>query len=115
MVLVFNMGVAGVAIATLIAQAVSSVLVTRALMKSENLCQFFSEKNPLSSADAESQLSIGLPGGFQSTMYNLSNIIVQSALNIFGTNTAAAWAAYGKMDAIFWMINVWFCVPPSPL
>lgn len=44
MVLVFNMGVAGVAIATLIAQAVSSVLVTRALMKSENLCQFSLKK-----------------------------------------------------------------------
>ena len=105
MVLVFNMGVAGVAIATLIAQAVSSVLVTRALMKSENLCQFSLKKIRFHRQMLKAQLSIGLPGGFQSTMYNLSNIIVQSALNIFGTNTAAAWAAYGKMDAIFWMIS----------
>ena len=105
MVLVFNMGVAGVAIATLIAQAVSSVLVTRALMKSENLCQFSLKKIRFHRQMLKAQLSIGLPGGFQSTMYNLSNIIVQSSLNIFGTNTAAAWAAYGKMDAIFWMIS----------
>ena len=104
MVLVFNMGVAGVAIATLIAQAVSSVLVTRALMKSENLCQFSLKKIRFHRQMLKAQLSIGLPGGFQSTMYNLSNIIVQSALNIFGTNTAAAWAAYGKLDAIFWTV-----------
>lgn len=38
-------------------------------------------------------------------MYSISNMIIQSALNKFGTDTAAAWAAYGKMDAIVWMVS----------
>ncbi|MDD3222831.1 MAG: MATE family efflux transporter [Clostridia bacterium] len=105
MVMIFHMGVAGVAVATLAAQAVSSLLVTRALMKSTHLCHFSIKKIRFHKQMLRAQLGIGLPGGLQSTMYNLSNIIVQAALNIFGTSTAAAWAAYGKMDAIFWMIS----------
>ena len=38
-------------------------------------------------------------------MYNLSNIIIQAAVNVYGTDTTAAWAAYGKLDAIFWMTS----------
>ena len=38
-------------------------------------------------------------------MYSISNMIIQSALNKFGTDTVAAWAAYGKLDAIVWMVS----------
>ena len=41
----------------------------------------------------------------QYAMYSISNIIIQAALNTFGTDTAAAWAAYGKMDALFWTVS----------
>lgn len=51
----------------------------------------------------KSQLYVGLPSGFQTTMYSLSNLIIQAAINVYGTDTTAAWAAYGKLDAIFWM------------
>lgn len=47
---------------------------------------------------------IGLPSGLQSAMYTTSNIIIQSSVNSLGTDTVAAWATYGKIDVIFWMI-----------
>lgn len=104
-VLVFHMGVAGVAFATLIAQAVSSVLVTRALMVSNTIPPLVLKAIRLHKNVFYGQIRIGLPGGIQSVMFNLSNIIIQAALNSFGTDTVAAWAAYGKLDAIYWMIS----------
>ena len=53
----------------------------------------------------KSELRIGLPGGIQSCMYGLTNIIIQTAINGFGTDTTAAWAAFGKMDLIFWAVS----------
>ena len=50
-------------------------------------------------------LHIGLPAGFQSTMYSLSNLVIQSAINSFGKNAVSAWAAYGKIDVLLWMIT----------
>lgn len=60
---------------------------------------------PASQNVLKSQLWIGLPAGFQSVMYSISNVIIQAALNRFGTDTVAAWSAYGKLDAIFWMVS----------
>lgn len=105
MVLVFHMGIAGVAIATLIAQAVSALLVTASLARSGDMLRLsLKDIRPYKSV-LVSELRIGLPGGFQTVMYNISNVIIQASLNSFGTDTAAAWAAYGKLDAIFWMIS----------
>lgn len=105
LVLALGLGVLGVAVATLISQAVSAVLVTRALMYHTedlklNLRQIRLERNLLGI-----MLKIGLPTGIQDCMYGFSNIIVQTALNTFGVDTMASWAAFGKIDSIFWMIN----------
>lgn len=100
-----GLGVPGVAIATVIAQAVSAVLVTRALMKSKDIYKLCLTQIRIRGKSLKSQLYVGLPGGFQSVMYSLSNIIIQSAINVYGTDTTAAWAAYGKLDAVFWMIS----------
>ncbi|MEF9945743.1 MAG: MATE family efflux transporter [Lachnospiraceae bacterium] len=105
MVVVFRLGVAGVAIATLISQAISALLVTRALMSSTGLLHLSLKRICLHKSMLKAQLRIGLPGGIQTAMYSISNIIIQAALNNFGTDTTAAWAAYGKLDAIFWMIS----------
>ncbi len=102
LVLVLRLGVLGVAVATLFSQAVSAVLVTRALM-------FHTEGLRLNLREIRCQrdmlavmLRIGLPTGIQSSMYSLSNVIVQTALNNFGVDTMAA---FGKIDSIVWMIN----------
>ncbi len=101
----FKMGVAGVAIATMIAQAVSAFLVTRALTRETALCDFAIKDIKIHKDVLKAQLLLGLPGGIQTAMYSVSNMIIQTAVNGFGTNSTAAWAAYGKLDAIFWMIS----------
>lgn len=105
MVVIFGLGVAGVAIATLIAQAVSACLVTAALMRSKDIYRLELRKIRFNFRLLKSQLYLGIPGGFQSVMYSLSNIIIQTAVNGYGTNAAAAWASQSKLDAIFWMMS----------
>ncbi len=104
MVLVFHLGIAGVAIATIISQAVSALLVTRALMKGYDLLKLSLSAVRISPPMLKSELRIGFPSGLQSCMYGITNIIIQAAVNGFGTDPAAAWAAYGKLDAIFWTV-----------
>lgn len=105
LILVIPLGVAGAAIATALAQAVSALLVSRALMKSEGGLHLYPKRIRLHPAVLGSQLRIGMPAGLQTILYNISNIMIQTSLNGFGTDTTAAWAAYGKLDAIFWMIS----------
>lgn len=103
-VIVFHMGIAGAAIATVISQGVSAILVTRSLMKSYGILKLELQAIRFHGALLKSELKIGLPGGIQSFGYSISNIIIQAVINNFGTDTAAAWAAYGKLDAIFWTV-----------
>lgn len=48
-------------------------------------------------------LRLGLPGGLQSVLYTVSNMVIQASINSFGTNTVAAWTVYGKIDFLYWM------------
>lgn len=105
LVVFFKMGIAGAAIATVISQAVSSVLVIRALMTSYDMLKLELKSIRLNFPILKSELRIGLPGGIQSSMYGLTNIIIQTSINGFGTDTAAAWAAFGKIDLIFWAVS----------
>lgn len=103
-VIVLDMGIAGAAIATVISQGVSAVLVTRSLMVSYDLLKLRLRSIRIHRDLLRLELKIGLPGGLQSCAYSISNIIIQAVINGFGTDTAAAWAAFGKMDAIFWTV-----------
>lgn len=105
MVLVLHLGVAGVAFATVLAQAFSAFLVTGALIKSTDIYRLELRKIRFHGRVLKSQLYVGIPGGFQSVMYNLANIVIQASINVYGTDTTAAWAAYGKLDAMFWMVS----------
>lgn len=104
LVIGFRMGIAGAAIATVISQGVSAVLVTRALMYSYGILKLELRAIRFHASLLKAELRIGIPGGIQSFGYSISNIIIQAVINDFGTDTAAAWAAYGKMDAIFWTV-----------
>lgn len=104
-VVVFKMGVLGVAVATMIAQAVSAILVTGALLSAKELCDFSLREIRIDWNTLKTQLYIGFPGGIQTSMYSLSNMILQSAVNSIGTDAAAAWTALGKLDGIYWMIG----------
>ncbi len=103
-VVVLKMGVSGVAIATVLSQVFSAALVTAALMKSEDIYKLNIREIRFHRYILRNIVRIGLPAGLQSSMYSISNLIVQSSVNSFGTDTVAAWTAYGKVDGIFWMI-----------
>ena len=104
------MGVAGAAIATVASQAVSAVLVIHALMKSKDMYCLRPKAIRFHKFLLLSIITIGLPAGIQSVMYNLSNMIIQTSLNDLGTSTMAAYTAFGKIDAIYWMISGAFSV-----
>ena len=104
-IIVFHMGIAGAALATVIAQGVSAVLVTIALMRSKDIYKLELRKIRFHKRILLSELYIGLPTGIQSTTYSLSNMILQTTVNSFGTVVTAAWATLGKLDAIVWMIS----------
>ncbi|MGN1168211.1 MAG: MATE family efflux transporter [Lachnospiraceae bacterium] len=104
-VVFLKLGIAGAAIATVLAQAASSLLVIRALMTSYDTMKLNLKGICFDVPVLKSELRIGLPGGIQTCMYGLTNIIIQTAINGFGTDTTAAWAAFGKMDLIFWAVS----------
>ncbi len=107
-VVVLHMGVMGAAIATLIAQAASAVLVTLKLMRSKSILTLSLKKIRFHGPILKHQLRLGLPTGFESVLFAITNIAIQSAVNTFGTDTSAAWSAFGKLDAIFWMVSTAF-------
>ena len=51
------------------------------------------------------ELKIGIPGALQACAYGVTNVVIQASINSFGTDTAAGWAAYGKLDLIFWTVS----------
>lgn len=104
-VLGFESGVAGVGYATLLSQAISAILVTLLIMYRTKELKMELNKLCLKPDFLKKLLWIGLPTGIESAMYSISNVIIQAALNDFGVDTVAAWAAFGKIDGFFWMIN----------
>lgn len=103
-VAMFSWGVAGAALATVIAQAVSAVLILIALTKTELSYRLDFKAIRIDPAIFKAILRIGIPAGLQSIMYSSSNLIVQTKINSFGTDVVAAWTAFGKLDSFFWMI-----------
>ena len=101
---VLKLGVAGVAIATTLSQVASAVMVLAALMRTTDSYKLYIREIRFAPAILKHIIRIGLPAGLQSTMYSVSNLIIQASINAFGTDTIAAWTAYGKVDGIFWMI-----------
>lgn len=96
-------GVTGVAVATILSQLISAVLVMAMLARSEDSYKLTLKKIRFDGQLLGKIVRIGIPAGLQSTMYTLSNILIQAAINGFGKDATSAWAAYGKIDVLFWM------------
>ena len=104
LVVVFQLGVLGVAIATVISQVLSAVLVVLSLTRAEGApFQLFPRSLTIHPQPLRAILLVGVPTALQSVMYSSSNLFIQASINSFGTDAVAAWTAYGKMDVIFWM------------
>lgn len=94
-VIVFSMGVAGVALATAISQAVSAILVIRCLTLSDADYRLDLTALRINKDKMLKMMRIGLPAGLQSSLFSISNVLIQSSVNSFGSiamagNTAAS-------------------------
>ena len=83
-VTVFHMNVAGVALATAISQAISAVLVVRALMRRTDACKLVISQMKIYLPQLQKMIRIGLPAGIQSALFSISNVLIQSSINSFG-------------------------------
>ena len=103
-VVLFHLDVAGVAIATILCQTLSALLVCRLLMKSKESYRLNLKDISLHKETLKSVIKIGLPTGLQSVMYSISNLIIQTSVNSLGTTSIAAWNVSAKIDGLFWMM-----------
>lgn len=99
-----KMDVRGAALATILSQLVSAVLIVLRLMRNNDSYKLILKKIRLNGFMVKRIVQIGLPAGLQAVMYSASNIIIQSSVNSLGTDTVAAWTAYSKIDSVYWMI-----------
>ena len=79
-------------------------MVIAALMRTRDMHHLEWRQVRMDSRMLQRMVRIGFPSGLQSVMYGISNVIIQAAINSLGTNSVAAWAAYSKIDSIFWMV-----------
>lgn len=103
-VLGLNLGVPGAALATVISQVLSASLILMALRHAPVTYRLYLKRLRMHGDMLRRIVRIGLPAGLQSVMYSLSNMIIQSGVNGFGTDVMAAWTAYCKIDGLFWMM-----------
>ena len=99
----FGWGVAGVAIATVISQIVSCVLLLVTLMKNKGLFSFSIHNRDYSWRIFGRMIAIGVPAGLQSSAFSLSNVFLQSGVNSFGTNGMAAGTAVNTYEGLMWV------------
>ncbi len=90
LVIVFHMSVAGVAIATITAQAISASMVVRCLAKGDGVFKFKIKNLKIHKKQLHNIVKIGLPAGIQSSLFSLSNVMVQSGINSFGSTVITA-------------------------
>lgn len=98
LVIRFQMGVAGVAIATVIAQYVSAALITACLMRTEGPLQLHLKSLRLHGDKVWAVFRIGLPAGLQSMVFSISNVVIQSSINSFGSVAMAGSAASNNLE-----------------
>ena len=102
-VILLHMNVAGVALATTVSQAISAFLVMRTLMRRTDSCKLDLKQMRFHKIQLMKMLRIGLPAGMQSSLFSISNVIIQSSINSFGgilmSGNAAAYNIEGFVYA----------------
>lgn len=102
-VIVCELGVAGVAIATAISQVVSAVLVLLCLARSDAAYGFRLNKLKISSHKLGWMLRIGLPAGLQGAVFSFSNVLIQSSVNSFGADAVAGNSAASNLEGFVYV------------
>lgn len=99
----FDMNVAGVALATTISQAISAVLVVLALMKRNDTCKLVLHQMHFYKPQLTKMLRIGLPAGIQSSLFSISNVLIQSSVNSFGDVLMSGNAAASNIEGFVYV------------
>ena len=102
-VIFFHMGVAGVAIATVASQVISAVLVIRALALREDCCHLNIKEVRIYKDKLIGMIKVGLPAGIQGSLFSLSNVIIQSSVNSFGSVVVAGNAAAANIEGFVYI------------
>ena len=102
-VLVFNMDVAGVALATVISQAVASYLVIKTLIRARDACRIKPQTLRIDPVILKNMLWIGLPAGIQGMFFSISNITIQSSVNSFGALAIAGNTATVSLEGFVYV------------
>ena len=97
-VIVFHMDVAGVALATIISQYVSAILVLLTLMRDKGPLRVDLRALRLDMKVVRRILQVGLPAGFQGMVFSISNVVIQSSINSFGSTVVAGFAASSNIE-----------------
>lgn len=115
-VIVFSMGVAGVATATVISQAISSFLVLRCLVKSDSVYRLELKGLRIQKDKLLKMIQIGLPAGLQGALFSISNVLIQSSVNSFGSDAMAGNTAGSNVEGFvytamnsFYQAAISFC------
>lgn len=98
LVIVFGMGVSGVAVATIMSQYISAVLVLLNLIRSHGSVHLNLKKLRICRDKVLGILKVGLPAGLQGTIFSVSNVLIQSSVNSFGTNAMAGNTAASNLE-----------------
>lgn len=104
LVLVFHLGVAGVAIATITSQYLSALLVIMALRRLHTPSRLSLRRLKIRRDDFIDIVRIGLPAGLQSACFNISNVLIQSSINSFGAVAVAANTASGNIEGFIYTV-----------
>lgn len=102
-VIACHMGVAGVGIATVISQTISALLVVRCLVREQGGIHLEIKELSISKEKLAKIMQIGLPAGFQGTVFSLSNVVIQSAVNSFGNIAVAGNSAAANIEGFVYM------------
>ncbi|MBE6953504.1 MAG: MATE family efflux transporter [Ruminococcaceae bacterium] len=101
-VIVLNMDVDGVALATILSQCVSAALILTCLMRMDGPCRVSLRSLRLYKTEALQIVRIGLPAGIQSIMFSISNVLIQSSINSFGKQAMAGNTAGGNLEGFIY-------------
>lgn len=108
-VIFFQMGVAGVAAATVISQCVSALLVLRCLMQETGCFKLYLNKLHIHKDKLIQMVRIGLPAGMQGAVFSISNVLIQSSINSFGSIAMAGSTASGNLEGfVYTSMNAFY-------
>ena len=102
-VIVFGMSVAGVALATVISQVISAVLVVTVLVRDKGDIKLFITKIKLYKKELVNIIKVGLPSGLQASLFSISNVIIQSSYNSFGEIAVSGVGVGGSIDGFVYL------------